>query len=98
MPTSIPGRILLSVDLPKTAHALTFTRGGNFRMETDGEDLRLSMASDGKTADLLLDYEVLAAFIDELATNLGRRGPNEPNVAMRLRQAVEKLEKAVEPK
>lgn len=93
---SIPGRILLSVDLPKVAHAMTFGRHGNFQMNTDGQDLKLSLASDGKTADLMVDYEVLAAFIEEMAANLAQRGPTEPSVAMRLRHAVDKLVKAME--
>lgn len=59
-----PGKILVSMDLPTSAHALIFDHNGGLEVtrEADGH-VRVMLREPGGSAEILLDASSLAALL-----------------------------------
>lgn len=92
MPTeAIPGKTLVSVDLPKAAHALIFDRHAVIRMARDHDSLRMTLAGDGRTIEMLLDDATLATVLKLMAAALKEGAASEESVRLALRNASQSL-------
>jgi hypothetical protein len=89
----------IAVDFPNKAYIGSFGRHSAFEVRADGESLALKLEHLGdehRIAELHLHYFLLADILSDAAQALASRGPLDDAHREPLREAAERLAKALE--
>ncbi|MFA7430705.1 MAG: hypothetical protein WCZ23_11160 [Rhodospirillaceae bacterium] len=62
-----PGKVLITMDLPKATHALLFDRHAGLRVDPEKDGVRITFAEGGASVEILLDDQTLKGLLDLIA-------------------------------
>lgn len=92
---AVPGKALVSVDLPKAAHALLFDRHAMLRVGRERDGMRMSISSDGRAVEILVDDKTLATLLKLMAVALADGAVPSETDAQSLRRSCRDLRLAL---
>jgi hypothetical protein len=90
-----PGKALVTMDLPKAAHALVFDRHSMMRVARDRDGTRIAFTGDGRAVEMVVDDRTLAALLRLVAESIENAELSEPGEPASLREASDRLASAL---